>query len=123
MVLPEPTLSFTIPSIHDDTTLDCRLYLPRRSSVLRSEKEKRYAAIVAHPYAPLGGCYDDPVVGVAVSEILREGFVVCTFNFRWVIPRAMYTWAGVFDTIVEVLEAPTATQVGPERPSKQIMAR
>ena len=39
-------------------------------------------AIVAHPYAPLGGSYDDPVVQIAVSVLLRTGFVVGTFNLR-----------------------------------------
>ncbi|RAL62963.1 hypothetical protein DID88_004051 [Monilinia fructigena] len=40
------------------------------------------AAIVAHPYAPLGGSYDDGVVDLVASTILKEGFVVGTFNFR-----------------------------------------
>lgn len=40
------------------------------------------AAIVAHPYAVLGGCYDDPVVDLVSSTILEQGFLVGTFNFR-----------------------------------------
>ncbi|KAF7517209.1 hypothetical protein PCG10_001527 [Penicillium crustosum] len=39
-------------------------------------------AIVAHPYATLGGCYDDPVVGFIGSELLQAGCIVGTFNFR-----------------------------------------
>jgi alpha/beta superfamily hydrolase len=81
----EPKLCFTIPSVHDDTTIACRIYYsidpsksPPKSCVARG-------AIVAHPYAPLGGCYDDPVVGLVVSEMLERKFgFVCTFNFRYV---------------------------------------
>lgn len=39
-------------------------------------------AIIAHPYALLGGCYDDGVVLSAAAEIHKQGFVVGTFNFR-----------------------------------------
>jgi len=39
--------------------------------------------VVAHPYAPLGGNYDDRVVGIVADELLKEGFVVGTFNFRY----------------------------------------
>jgi hypothetical protein len=42
-------------------------------------------AIVAHPYAPMGGCYDDPVVGRIASTMLDDGFIVGTFNFRYVL--------------------------------------
>lgn len=41
------------------------------------------AAIVAHPYAPLGGCFDDPVVGAMTEELLNGGYVVGTFNLRY----------------------------------------
>jgi alpha/beta superfamily hydrolase len=37
---------------------------------------------VAHPYAPLGGCYDDPVVNFIGAQLLQAGYVVGTFNFR-----------------------------------------
>lgn len=77
MVLPEPTLSFTIPSIHDDTTLDCRLYLPH------AHIDTRRGAIIAHPYAPLGGCFDDPIVETTAAELLKAGCIVGTFNFRY----------------------------------------
>lgn len=43
---------------------------------------RKRAAIVAHPYAPLGGCYDDPVVDRIASTILKESYIVGTFNFR-----------------------------------------
>jgi alpha/beta superfamily hydrolase len=37
---------------------------------------------VAHPYAPLGGCFDDPVVDEVGGELLNAGFFLVTFNFR-----------------------------------------
>ncbi|KAK3675209.1 hypothetical protein LTR78_004718 [Recurvomyces mirabilis] len=40
------------------------------------------AAVFAHPYAPLGGSYDDPVVGAMKETLLKQGYVVGTFNFR-----------------------------------------
>ena len=85
MVLFEPTFSFTIPSIHDDTTLDCRIYhpTPLRDSASDPCGWQKKGAVVAHPYAPLGGSYDDHVVGIIAEELLKEGFVVGTFNFRY----------------------------------------
>ncbi|GIJ82235.1 hypothetical protein Asppvi_000741 [Aspergillus pseudoviridinutans] len=83
MQLPAPTYSFNIPSVHDGTELECRLYLPlelQQSDGAR--KWHKRGAIIAHPYAPLGGCYDDPVVGFIGGELLGDGFVVGTFNFR-----------------------------------------
>ncbi|KAH7406124.1 hypothetical protein DE146DRAFT_676693 [Phaeosphaeria sp. MPI-PUGE-AT-0046c] len=37
---------------------------------------------MAHPYAPMGGSYDDRVVGIVVDEFLKHGWMVGTFNFR-----------------------------------------
>lgn len=58
-MLPSPTVVFTIPSVHDDTVLDCRVYHPLHlnpSTVSRvSAPWEKKAAIIAHPYAPLGG--------------------------------------------------------------------
>ncbi|KAJ9150283.1 GPI transamidase component PIG-S [Pleurostoma richardsiae] len=82
-MLPEPSLSFTLPSLHDATTLDCRVYHPRPLITgASSAKWRKRGAVVAHPYAPLGGCYDDPVVDVVAATLVRAGFVVATFNFR-----------------------------------------
>ena len=39
---------------------------------------------MAHPYAPMGGSYDDRVVGIVVDEFLKTGWIVGTFNFRYV---------------------------------------
>ncbi|TID22766.1 Alpha/Beta hydrolase fold [Venturia nashicola] len=98
MGLPEPTLSFTIPSIHDDTVINARIYHPAdpTSDGFGIEEHGRRGAIVAHPYAPLGGSYDDPVVGLVANQILKEGFVVCTFNFRGAHGSSGRTsWTGV----------------------------
>lgn len=84
---PEAHYSFTIPSIHDDTTLDCRIYHP---DTLTKPKDsvniahwKRRGIVMAHPYAPMGGSYDDRVVGIVVEEFLHAGWMVGTFNFRY----------------------------------------
>ncbi|KAF5656778.1 hypothetical protein FDENT_14239, partial [Fusarium denticulatum] len=82
-MLPEPTLTLTLPSIHDGITLDCRIYHPLSLSANpKAPTWLKHAAVVAHPYAPMGGCYDDPVVGAAAALLLRKGFLVGTFNFR-----------------------------------------
>ncbi|KAK1762996.1 Alpha/Beta hydrolase protein [Phialemonium atrogriseum] len=82
-MLPEPTLTLTLPSIHDGTVLDCRVFHPYSLSPSpRAPPWQRHAAVIAHPYAPLGGCYDDPVVDVVAATLLRLGFLVATFNFR-----------------------------------------
>lgn len=87
MSLPStPTYTFSIPSIHDRLRLDCRIYLPPDlpKRLLRDNSGLLRGAIIAHPYAPLGGCFDDPVVGVVGGEVLKLGCVVGTFNFRYV---------------------------------------
>ncbi|KAL5359133.1 Alpha/Beta hydrolase protein [Aspergillus floccosus] len=82
MYLPAPTFAFTIPSVHDETRLDCRLYLPTGLMAEPSFSQPICGAIVAHPYASLGGCYDDPVVSFIGGELLENGYIVGTFNFR-----------------------------------------
>lgn len=82
-MLPEPTLVLTLPSIHDGTTLDCRVYHPLSLTANpRAPPWLKHAAIMAHPYAPMGGSYDDPVVEAVAGQLLRNGFLVGTFNFR-----------------------------------------
>jgi hypothetical protein len=84
----EPHYSFTIPSIHDDTTLDCRVYHPDIVSDPPLAEASQHASwrkrgiVMAHPYAPMGGSYDDRVVGIVVEEFLQAGWIVGTFNFR-----------------------------------------
>ena len=88
---PQPHYSFTIPSIHDDTTLECRVYHPDilsrpLSNGTHSESRtiwRKKGIVMAHPYAPMGGSYDDRVVGIVVEEFLASGYIVGTFNFRY----------------------------------------
>ncbi|KAH7166339.1 Alpha/Beta hydrolase protein [Dactylonectria macrodidyma] len=82
-MLPEPTLTLTLPSLNDGLTLDCRIYHPLSLAANpRAPPWQRHAAVIAHPYAPFGGCYDDPVVDTVAGQLLRKGFLVATFNFR-----------------------------------------
>ncbi|KAL1961067.1 hypothetical protein VTO42DRAFT_4955 [Malbranchea cinnamomea] len=81
MALPDPTFSFSIPSLYDGVRLECRLYHPSRQQDLKSTRENK-GTIIAHPYAPLGGCFDDPTVSAAGNELLQAGWVVGTFNLR-----------------------------------------
>lgn len=84
----EPHYSFTIPSIHDDTTLDCRIYHPdvfdkSREDLSGRQRWRKRGIVMAHPYAPMGGSYDDHVVSIVSSELLKAGYIVGTFNFRY----------------------------------------
>ena len=82
-MLPDPALSITIPSVHDDATLECRIYHPQSLTANpRAPPWRKHAAVLAHPYAPLGGCFDDPVVETLATTLLRQDFLVGTFNFR-----------------------------------------
>jgi hypothetical protein len=83
-MLPKPSLTFTVPSLHDGLPIDCRVYHPLSLAAAPDAPSwQKHAAIVAHPYAPLGGCYDDPVVDIVAGTLLRRGFLVATFNFRF----------------------------------------
>ena len=83
----EPTLSFTLPSLHDGLPIDCRVYHPLSLSPSATAPPwSKHAAVIAHPYAPLGGSYDDPVVEIIAGTLLRLGFLVGTFNFRFGSP-------------------------------------
>ncbi|KAL1838803.1 hypothetical protein VTJ49DRAFT_2196 [Mycothermus thermophilus] len=83
MTLPKPTLTFTVPSLHDGLPIDCRLYHPASLAASPDAPAwRKHAAVFAHPYAPLGGCYDDGIVNLVASTLLNQGFLVCTFNFR-----------------------------------------
>ncbi|RYO90741.1 hypothetical protein DL763_005210 [Monosporascus cannonballus] len=150
-MLPSPTLSFTLPSIHDDTRLDCRIYHPEclsnqiyAATSSRTDTEetaneappppppwRKHAAVVSHPYAPMGGCYDDPIVDVVAGTLLKVGFMVATFNFRgaatsdgrtsWTSKpeRADYmSLVGFLAYYVHYLESPspTATCITPTPP-------
>lgn len=83
-MLPEPALSFTIPSLHDGTSLDCRVYHPASLAATNTKAPpwKKHAAVVAHPYAPMGGSYDDAILESIAARLLSAGYLVGTFNFR-----------------------------------------
>ena len=92
-MLPKPTSRFTIPSIHDDTELECRLYHPSKSDTIN--RNPRKGAVVAHPYAPLGGCIDDAVIHLVGEAILKQGFVLGLFNFRGAgASKGKTSWSG-----------------------------
>lgn len=80
-MLPSPTANFTLPSLYDDLELDCRLYFPRFKSE-HGAITAQGCAIFAHPYAPLSGSFDDHVVHSVGSVLLRQGYILTTFNFR-----------------------------------------
>jgi hypothetical protein len=88
---PEPLYKFTIPSVHDDTTLGCRIYHPESLSESLHDDTgieiqwRPRGIVMAHPYAPMGGSYDDRVVGIVIEEFLKAGWIVGTFNFRYIL--------------------------------------
>lgn len=82
MATEQPVFAFTIPSLFDELPLDCRIYHPAAGALANDEQTTWKGAIVAHPYAPLGGSYDDAVVLALKTCLLRNGFIVATFNFR-----------------------------------------
>ncbi|OBT55062.1 hypothetical protein VE04_04521 [Pseudogymnoascus sp. 24MN13] len=54
----------------------------RASDSHRWTGKRKKAAIIAHPYAPLGGSCDDYIVQQTAGILLKQGFVVGLFNFR-----------------------------------------
>jgi len=81
--MAEPAYSFTLPSLEDNLTLECRIYHPESITASSDDGSAGVrGATLAHPYAPLGGCLDDPVVLSLTETLLGEGYIVGTFNFR-----------------------------------------
>lgn len=81
--MAEAAYTFTLPSVVDDTTLECRIYHPSEvSTTLDYSSSRIRGAILAHPYAPLGGSYDDHVVLSVTEALLEQSYIVGTFNFR-----------------------------------------
>lgn len=84
-MLPQANASFSLPSLYDGTEVKCRLYFPRlrqRSVTDAVGLTASGVAIFAHPYAPLGGSFDDPVVQLIGKQLLKENLLLLTFNFR-----------------------------------------
>ncbi|QKX53716.1 uncharacterized protein TRUGW13939_00796 [Talaromyces rugulosus] len=77
--MAKPTHEFYMPSVYDGTRLSTRIYRPSESDL---QQPTIKGAIIAHPYATLGGSNDDPVVCSAAAELVRKGYVVLTLNFR-----------------------------------------
>lgn len=93
---------FYIPSLYDDTALACRIYtLPenyfggtKRDGTAANRPWTPMGAVVAHPWAKIGGSHDDPVVINIVTELLASGFTVGTFNLRGVgKSKGKTTWS------------------------------
>lgn len=82
-IMPTPSLNLQIPSYLDAHLLDARVYLPPSYTAPVTQHWDRKLAIIGHPYAPLGGSYDDHIVLEVVKTLLRAGWVVSTFNFRY----------------------------------------
>lgn len=81
MSLGKSTWEESIPSIHDGVLVDCRIHQPSP----KHGNDANTVAVFAHPYAPLGGCMDDPVVEAVASQLLGQGVLVGLFNFRCVL--------------------------------------
>ncbi|KAF8471719.1 hypothetical protein BDZ91DRAFT_692653 [Kalaharituber pfeilii] len=79
---PLPSLALRVPSIYDKTLLETRIYVPHE---LQSVVQR--IAVVAHPYATLGGNFNDHVVLNTVRILLGGGWVIGTFNFRYSLLR------------------------------------
>ena len=112
-MLPHPDFIFTIPSIHDDANLECHIYHPRANCSRPQESIQKRGAVFAHPYAPLGGCFDDPVVASVGSELLKAGFVLGTFNFRFVCRHSGAALLLSNESNLAELELLKARQAGP----------
>ena len=110
--MAEPAYSLVIPSIEDDTQLNCRIYHPKTfHAVLRDSRHSGTGikgAIIAHPYAPLGGCYDDTVVISVAETLLEQGIVVGTFNFRY--ENLYLDNSKILTSCSEALQSPKAGQ-------------
>lgn len=78
MAPPDP-LAFQLRTSKNASPLDCRVYHAPKTDDATSLD----IAIVAHPYGPLGGSYDDPVVQLIVRTLIEAGYhAVGVFNFR-----------------------------------------
>jgi len=97
-----PTYSFSLRSVHDGCKLQCRLYLPGGvGNIDTAQSWPVRGVILAHPYAPLGGTYDDAVISFLGGELLNQGYVVGTFNFRY---------SSCPDIVLKPLTRPSAAQ-------------
>lgn len=80
--MAKPTHEFYMPSLYDGVRLSSRIYHPNENNL---QQPTIKGAILAHPYATLGGNNDDPVVCSTAAELVRKGYVVLTLNFRYAL--------------------------------------
>ena len=79
-----------ISSLYDETRLDCSIrdHQPTTQTTVDSsialKRDTICGAIIAHPYAPFGGSFRDPVVTAVGESFWQKGFVVGVFNFRFI---------------------------------------
>jgi len=59
-------------------SIDARIYTSKTALANPSHLN---LAVVAHPYGPLGGSYDDATVLLVVKTLLNANYLVGTFNF------------------------------------------
>ncbi|KAL9026775.1 MAG: hypothetical protein Q9196_004616 [Gyalolechia fulgens] len=99
----KPTYEFYLPSLYDDTALACRIYtLPENyfggstgDDTTGKKPWTPLGAVVAHPWARIGGSFNDPTVRHILAELLRLGFTVGTFNLRGAgKSKGKSTWSG-----------------------------
>jgi hypothetical protein len=85
----QPSLVLEIPALQGDHFLVANIYYPV-SIVPGYGKQpwQRHAAVVAHPYGPMGGDQRDVIVMGIAEELLAAGFLVMTFNNRYSITLA-----------------------------------
>ncbi|KAK6347308.1 hypothetical protein TWF696_007379 [Orbilia brochopaga] len=76
-----PVLTLMLPT--GAGNVEARVYHPAEfpAEYGAASASCRKAAVVAHPYASLGGNWDDPVVLALVGVLVARGWVVATFNF------------------------------------------
>lgn len=86
------TINIQIPSLHDSILLTTRLYVPPPPICKK-------AAVIAHPYAPLGGSLHDHVVQGMAESLVAAGWIVAVFNFRGAThSKGRTTWTGRAET-------------------------
>ncbi|KAI2708491.1 hypothetical protein CBS147332_6552 [Penicillium roqueforti] len=136
MDLPTASFSFVLPSVYDGNKLECRIYLPPALKNIESPTTwSNRGAIVAHPYATLGGCYDDPVVDFIGSELIQAGCILGTFNFRgagnsqgrtsWTAKPELGDYVSFYGFMLQYLHLlklvlASREQVDPSKPQKAI---
>ncbi|KAH8700156.1 Alpha/Beta hydrolase protein [Talaromyces proteolyticus] len=122
-----PQHEFYIPSVHDGTRLSCRLYQSELTQRTLQQPSVSKGAIVAHPYATLGGNNDDPAVGSIAAELVRNGYAVLTLNFRgagysdgrtsWTAKPEIGDYMSAYGFMLKYLQL-----LGPSKPVELILA-